>query len=125
MRSLELKPTHKPVKNYYAALRHFDDLGVSHEGAVKSAFHGLLEHCVRQHVANCEFRSANDESQSVRNSSLVTRTIPARRNIIAAEIEKVISALTSRSFSRDDFSKSLEQIVDEKAREFVSQDAKL
>ena len=30
------------------------------------------------------------------------------RNVIAQEIEKVISALTSRSFSRDDFSKSLE-----------------
>jgi len=30
------------------------------------------------------------------------------RNVIAQEIEKVISALTSRSFSRDDFSQSLE-----------------
>lgn len=46
---LELKPTHKAVQYYYAALRQFDDLGVSHEGAVKSAFHGLLEHCARQH----------------------------------------------------------------------------
>jgi hypothetical protein len=49
MSPLELKPTHKPVQNYFAALRQFDDLGVSHEGAVKSAFHGLLEHCARQH----------------------------------------------------------------------------
>jgi hypothetical protein len=49
MPSLELKPTHKPIVNYYAALRQFDDLGVSHEGAVKSAFHGLLDHCARQH----------------------------------------------------------------------------
>src|SRR3990172_7924552 len=46
---LELKPNHKPVQTYYAALRQFDDLGVSHEGAVKSAFHGLLDHCARQH----------------------------------------------------------------------------
>ncbi len=31
-----------------------------------------------------------------------------QRNVIAQEIEKVITALNSRSFSRDDFSKSLE-----------------
>ena len=41
MRSLDLKTTHKPVQTYYAALRHFDDLGVSHEGEVKSAFRSL------------------------------------------------------------------------------------
>jgi hypothetical protein len=49
MTKLDLKPTHKPIQNYYAALRQFEDLGVSHEGAVKSAFHGLLDHCARQH----------------------------------------------------------------------------
>ncbi len=51
MPSLELKPTHKPVQSYYAALRMFDDLGVS----------------------------------------------------TAAEIEKVIDALASQSFSRAEF----------------------
>jgi hypothetical protein len=49
MPTLELKPNHKPVQHYYTALRQFDDLGVSHEGAMKSAFHGLLDHCARQH----------------------------------------------------------------------------
>ena len=49
MPSLELKPTHKPIQHFYSALRQFDDLGVSHEGAVKSAFHGLRDHCARQH----------------------------------------------------------------------------
>ena len=49
MQRLELKATHKPVQNYYAALRQFDDLGVTHETAVRSAFQGLLDHCVRQH----------------------------------------------------------------------------
>jgi hypothetical protein len=29
MQRLELKATHKPVQNYYAALRQFDDLGVT------------------------------------------------------------------------------------------------
>jgi hypothetical protein len=49
MQRLELKATHKPVQNYYAALRQFDDLGVIHETAVRSAFQGLLDHCARQH----------------------------------------------------------------------------
>ena len=42
MQRLELKPTHKPVQNYYSTLRQFDDLGVTHETAVRSAFQGLL-----------------------------------------------------------------------------------
>ena len=49
MRRSELKAMHKPVQNYYAALRQFDDLGVTHETAVRSAFQGLLDHCARQH----------------------------------------------------------------------------
>lgn len=35
MPNLELKPTHKPVQNYYAALRQFDDLHV--EGEIRKA----------------------------------------------------------------------------------------
>ncbi|MEI7937750.1 MAG: hypothetical protein WCK27_13765 [Verrucomicrobiota bacterium] len=49
MQRLELKATHKPVQNYYSALRQFDNLGVTHETAVRSAFQGLLDHCARQH----------------------------------------------------------------------------
>jgi hypothetical protein len=48
MERLNLKPTHKPVQNYYEALRQFKDLSISHEGAVRSAFQNLLEHCGRQ-----------------------------------------------------------------------------
>ena len=44
MPSLNLKPTHKPIKNYYAALDQFDRLGVTHETAVRSAFQSLLQH---------------------------------------------------------------------------------
>jgi hypothetical protein len=47
MQRLELKATHKPVQNYYAALRQFDNLGVTHETAVRSAFQGLLDHCAQ------------------------------------------------------------------------------
>ena len=48
MPSLNLKPTHKPIKAYYAALKQFDRLGVTHETAVRSAFQSLLEQCGRQ-----------------------------------------------------------------------------
>lgn len=48
MATLNLKPTHKAVRDYYAALEGFAQLGVRHEGAVRVAFQGLLEHCARQ-----------------------------------------------------------------------------
>ncbi len=48
MERLNLKPTHKPVQNYYEALRQFKTIGVAHEGAVRSAFQTLLESCGRQ-----------------------------------------------------------------------------
>jgi hypothetical protein len=47
MHRLELKATHKPVQNYAAALRQFDDLGATRKTAVRSTFHGLLSHCAR------------------------------------------------------------------------------
>jgi hypothetical protein len=75
MQRLELKATHKPVQNYYAALRQFDDLGVSHEGAVKSAFHGLLDHCARQHdwtlVPEWEIRRPRQHSARVQKQRKV------------------------------------------------------
>ena len=48
MPSLTLKPTRKSIKAYYAALKQFDRLGVTHETAVRSAFQSLLEQCGRQ-----------------------------------------------------------------------------
>ena len=45
---LTLKPTHKPIKAYYAALKQFDRLGVTHETAVRSAFQSLLEYCAQR-----------------------------------------------------------------------------
>ena len=46
--NLNLKPTHKPVEDYYAALAQFEQLEVRHEGAVRSAFQSLLQGCARQ-----------------------------------------------------------------------------
>ena len=48
MTTLNLKPTHKPVKAYYESLQRFESIGVSHETAVRSAFQFLLEYCGRQ-----------------------------------------------------------------------------
>ena len=48
MPTLNLKPTHKPIKSYYAVLDQFASLGVTHETAVRAAFQTLLQHCARQ-----------------------------------------------------------------------------
>ena len=47
MTSLNIKPTHKPIEDYYYALDQFDQLGFTHETAVRSAFQSLLQHCGR------------------------------------------------------------------------------
>ena len=41
---LNIKPTHKPIKTYYAELKQFTTLGAQHEGAVRVAFQNLLQH---------------------------------------------------------------------------------
>ena len=46
--SLNLRSTHKIIRDYYNALDQFDRLGVAHEGAVRSAFQSLLQGCARQ-----------------------------------------------------------------------------
>ena len=43
MKSTTVKPTHKPVKQYYQALEEFAAQDVSHEMAVRAAFQHLLE----------------------------------------------------------------------------------
>ena len=48
MPTLTLKPTHKPVREYYTALDRYAQLGVTNETAVRSAFQFLLESCGRQ-----------------------------------------------------------------------------
>ena len=48
MPALNLKPTHKVIKDYYHSLEEFDHFGVTHESAVRSAFQTLLEGCGKQ-----------------------------------------------------------------------------
>ena len=45
---LNLRRTHKIVKNYYSELEQFDRLGATHEGAVRSAFQSLLQGCAQK-----------------------------------------------------------------------------
>ena len=45
---MNLKPTHKIVKDYYNELQEYKQLGITHEGAVSAAFHKILASCGRQ-----------------------------------------------------------------------------
>ena len=48
MPTLNIRPTHKPIKNYYAELEAYTKIGAEHEGAVRTAFQTLLQHYCRQ-----------------------------------------------------------------------------
>ena len=48
MNTLNLKPSHKTVADYYKNLDNLSNLGVSHEGAVKSTFAMILRDCAKQ-----------------------------------------------------------------------------
>ena len=79
MQRLELKATHKPVQNYYAALRQFDDLGVTHETAVRSAFQGLRRRENPQSPLNWrveKMRLSEDKSSLTYNDFLTLDGIP-------------------------------------------------
>ena len=45
---LNIKPTHKPIRNYYTELAEYAKVGAEHEGAVRTAFQNLLQHYCRQ-----------------------------------------------------------------------------
>ena len=46
--AFKVKPTHKAVKSYYAALATYADQSVEHEGALRSAFQNLLSETGRK-----------------------------------------------------------------------------
>ena len=48
MSDLNIKPTHKPIKAYYAELEKHAQLGEENEGTVRAAFQNLLQHYCRQ-----------------------------------------------------------------------------
>ena len=48
MPQLNLKPTHKPIKDYYATLQQYSEANITHEGAVSTPFETLLNICAKQ-----------------------------------------------------------------------------
>ena len=48
MPKLNLKPTHKPIRDYYATLQQYDQHDATHEGAVSNPFAFLLDTCAKQ-----------------------------------------------------------------------------
>ena len=48
MPKLNLKPTHKPIRDYYATLQRYDQHNATHEGAVSNPFAFLLDTCAKQ-----------------------------------------------------------------------------
>ena len=48
MQQLNLKPTHKIVRDYYVSLQRYDKHDITHEGAVSNPFAFLLDACAKQ-----------------------------------------------------------------------------
>lgn len=48
MKELNLKPTHKPIRDYYEALEQYNRLDITHEGAVSNPFAFLLATCAKK-----------------------------------------------------------------------------
>ena len=48
MPQLNLKPTHKAIRNYYATLQQYSKHNITHEGAVSNPFAFLLDACAKQ-----------------------------------------------------------------------------
>ena len=48
MPTLNLKPNHKAIRDYYATLHQYAQQGITHEGAVSSPFDTLLHACAKQ-----------------------------------------------------------------------------
>ena len=48
MPKLNLKPNHKPIRDYYATLQEYQHHNIRHEGAVSSPFDTLLHVCAKQ-----------------------------------------------------------------------------
>ncbi len=48
MSDLNIKPTHKPIKTYYAELEKYAQLGEANEGTVLAAFQNLFQYYCHQ-----------------------------------------------------------------------------
>ena len=48
MPTLNLKPSHKAIRDYYTTLQQYEQQDITHEGAVSSPFDTLLHACAKQ-----------------------------------------------------------------------------
>ena len=48
MKKLNLKPAHKPIRDYYETLEQYDQHNITHEGAVSTPFAQLLATCAKK-----------------------------------------------------------------------------
>jgi predicted helicase len=99
MPSLSLKPSHKPIKNYYEALDRYGKLGIVHEGAVLSAFQQLLESCGRQFDWTLEQQFAIKRSQKQ----------PIRIDGALVDIYRLPRAYWEAKDSKDDLKKEVQK----------------
>ena len=76
MPHLNIKLSHKPIKTYYAELQEYDNIGVAHEGAVRTAFQNLLQHYCRQASLTlvCERTHYTTENRRIRPDGEVVDT---------------------------------------------------
>ncbi len=76
MPPLNIKTTHKPIKQYYAELREYDSIGAAHEGAVRTAFQNLLQYYCRQAdlILVCEKTHYTPENRQIRPDGEVVDT---------------------------------------------------
>ncbi len=102
MITLDLKPTSKPVKDYYTGLAEFDKHGVTHEMAVRSLFQRLLEHCSRKvgwtFVGEYKYKRKDRHSVSIDGGMIDIFKIPQAfwegkdsQDDLAKEIQKKFS----------------------------------
>ena len=96
---LTLKPTHKPVKSYYAALDQFARLGVTHETAVRAAFQTLLETCARQcgWTLVPEFALNTPPRQAHRRRRRAGRRLPPHARLLGGQGHRRRPARRSRA----------------------------
>ncbi len=76
MPDFNIKPTHKPIKNYYAELEKYAQYGVENEGTVRTAFQNLLQHyCHRSDLTLlCEKAHYTPENRRIQPDGEVVDT---------------------------------------------------
>jgi len=110
--AFKVKPSHKAVKSYYAALATYADQSVEHEGALRSAFQSLLSETGRKvGWTLIPELSLDANAHQIRPDGTFRDEFTIERghweakdtgDDLEAEIKKVIDALASKSFNRHD-----------------------